>query len=86
MDLERSTSVCDLSENFKIDSSQLFSTYYLRRLKPIETKDSKIDDLNRKSNVCLDRLKTYPKIVIFGTVSALPTPYRNSTSILVQTT
>lgn len=82
-------SVCDIREAATDDT--LFSTYILRGSSESHHRKSSEDvtNLNKNTDIndrlIIDRLKTYPRIVFLGTVSTQPSPYRNSTSILVHT-
>lgn len=82
---ERIVSVCDIGE--KVADDILYSTYFLRGSSQCHhSKDcSDVTNLNKKTNISIDRLKTFPRIVFLGTVSTSSSPYRNPTSILVHT-
>lgn len=89
--LDASSKICDLNNDpgdSEGQSSQLFSTYYLRNPYSIICENGLTNEnmLNIPSKQCVDRGKTYPKIVFFGTGSGMASPHRNNTSILVHTT
>ncbi|XP_031621722.1 ribonuclease Z, mitochondrial-like [Contarinia nasturtii] len=88
MPLNASTKACNLSQEDKSDS-QIFSKYYLTGSGEIDNDSTSSNDITSYDfDHCLDinRLKTFPKIVFLGTVSAVPTKTRNNTSILLHTT
>lgn len=78
-------SVCDIGEAVADDT--VYSTYFLRESTQCHHSKDCIDmtNLNKKTDISIDRLKTFPRIVFLGTVSSKSSSYRNSTSILVHT-
>lgn len=92
MPLDASKRVCDLSQlqNDDKHDSTFYSMYHLKRANVVE-EDHNINhnDMSRfefRKNLDIDHLKTFPKIVFLGTVSAKASPTRNNTSILLHTT
>lgn len=94
MPLLLSNESCDLTQlNGKYENcSEFYTKYYLANGdSPNKNTEKHNDDklLIRQpkfqQSVDIDRLKTYPKIVFLGTVSALASPERNHTSILIDT-
>lgn len=94
MPLLLSNKSCDLNQlKGKNENSSEFCTKYYLANGDFPNRDSEkhADDkhLFRQSkfqqSVDIDRLKTYPKIVFLGTVSASASLERNHTSILIDT-
>lgn len=77
--------VCNIGEAMADDT--LYSTYFLRGSTGGQDRIDCIDvsNLNKTTDISIDRLKTFPKIVFLGTVSSTSSRHRNSTSILVHT-
>lgn len=92
MPLDASKEACDLSQLPKVErnDSTIYSTYYLKRGSSSKNnnetigRDVNVSDFQQSFD--LNHLKTYPKIVFLGTVSAKASSIRNNTSILVHTT
>lgn len=94
MPLLLSSKSCDLTQftgNIE-NRSEFFTKYYLANggspnKNAEKHKDDKLALCQPKfrQSVDIDRLKTYPKIVFLGTVSATASAERNHTSILIDT-
>lgn len=72
------------------DSTNFYSTYYFNGIDSKNTLD-KMNDQQMKNpqfdqSLDIERLKTFPKVVFLGTVSAIASLQRNNTSILVHAT
>lgn len=95
MPLLLSNKSCDLTQlevNKNEKRSEFCSKYYLTNGSfPNQFAEQHNDDKNSnwqpkfQQSVDIERLKTYPKIVFLGTVSALASLERNHTSILIDT-
>lgn len=96
MQLDVSKAACDLNllQNDDTKNTSTFSKYYLNGGDLIEShgmvreqgSGENMVNANFNQTFDFDHLKTFPKIVFLGTVSAMATSTRANTSILVHTT
>lgn len=94
MPLLLSNKICDLTQlkGKNENLSEFYTKYYLANGEsPNGNSEKHNDDKHSirqskfQQSVDIERLKTYPKIVFLGTVSATASLERNHTSILIDT-
>lgn len=92
MQLNVSKASCDLTllQNEHTKNSSAYSKYYLRGGNGIDSRKQDIDEtmenVDFSQTFDFEHLKTFPKIVFLGTVSAIASSTRTNTSILVHAT
>lgn len=72
------------------DSTNFYSTYYFNesdsKSSLVKMENPKMKNPQFDQNLDIEHLKSFPKVVFLGTVSATASLQRNNTSILVHTT
>lgn len=68
-----------------LDELNVDTTFHINESGVMTSESRNVPELVDEQMPCLNRLRSYPKIVFLGTSGSIATLYRNVTSILIHT-